>query len=120
MLTKLHSIETEENQPFLLKEYLLKRYSFYADGEESSPVNVIERSVDLQALRVIGSSGYQKCIKYLWNGWYCQQEGNPTNFVEYHNRDSVHFWTHFHPDRIRAPVYQNLCQIFFSLVYLIL
>lgn len=120
MLIKLHSIESEDVQDFLLKEYLLKRYSFFADGEETSPANVIERSVDLHALRVIGSSGYQKCIKYLWNGWYCQEEGNPTNFVEYHKRDEPNFWTHFHPDRIRAPVYQNVCQIFFSLVYLAL
>ena len=120
MLTKLHSIETEENQPFLLKEYLLKRYSFYADGEESYPANVIERAVDLHALMIIGSSGYQKCIKYLWNGWYCQEEGNPSNFVEYNARDDTKFSTHFHPDRMRAPVYQNLCQILFSLVYLAL
>lgn len=120
MLTKLHSIETEEDQPFLLKEYLLKRYSFYADGEESYPANVIERAVDLHALMIIGSSGYQKCIKYLWNGWYCQEEGNPSNFVEYNARDDTKFSTHFHPDRMRAPVYQNLCQILFSLVYLAL
>lgn len=113
-------IESEENQDFLFKECLLKRYSYFADGEETTPANVIERAVDLHALRVIGSSGYQKCIKYLWNGWYCQEEGNPTNFVEYRKRDDPHFTTHFHPDRMRAPVYQNVCQIVFSLVYLTL
>lgn len=120
MLIQHHSIETEEDQSFLLRESLLKRYSFYADGEESSPANVIERAVDLHALRVIGCSGYQKCTKYLWNGWYCQEEGNPSNFVEYHARDDTKFSTHFHPDRMRAPIYQNVCQILFSLVYLVL
>lgn len=98
----------------------MKRYSIFNDGEETSPANVIERSVDLHALRVIGSSGYQKCINYLWRGWYCQEEGNPTNFVEYGNRDSTDFWVHFHPDRMRSPVYQNICQMFFSLMYLVL
>ena len=82
------------------------------------PANVIERAVDLHALRVIGSSGYQRCIRYLWNGWFCQQEGNPTNFVPYLERDNTSFAVHFHPDRMRAPLYQNICQIFFSLIYL--
>lgn len=71
-------------------------------------------------MRVIGSAGYQKCIKYLWRGWFCQEEGNPANFVEYENKDSTDFWVHFHPDRMRSPVYQNVCQIFFSLIFLAL
>ncbi|KAL2855290.1 hypothetical protein BJY01DRAFT_204386 [Aspergillus pseudoustus] len=113
-------IEGEEDQNHLLVHVLLKRHSIFVDGEESDPANVIERAVDLHALRVIGSSGYQKCIKYLWNGWLCQQQGNPTNFVPYLERDSTSFTVHFHPDRMRAPIYQNACQILFSLVYLAL
>ncbi|KAL4796202.1 hypothetical protein BDV19DRAFT_82917 [Aspergillus venezuelensis] len=113
-------IESEEDQNYLLVQVLLKRYSIFQDGEESDPANVIERAVDLHALRVIGSSGYQKCIKYIWNGWLCQQEGNPTNFVPYQDRDSTDFAVHFHPDRMRAPIYQSACQIFFSLIYLAL
>ncbi|KAF7592683.1 hypothetical protein BBP40_012583 [Aspergillus hancockii] len=113
-------IETEENQDFLLIHTLLKRYSIFIDGAETMPANVIERAVDLHALRVIGSSGYQKCIKYLWNGWFCQQEGNPTNFVPYHEKDNTSFAVHFHPDRMRTPLYQNASQIAVSLVYLAL
>lgn len=113
-------IETEANQDIQLMDTLLKRYSIFIDGEETMPANVIERAVDLHALRVIGSSGYQKCIRYLWNGWFCQQEGNPTNFVPYHERDNIKFSVHFHPDRMRTPQYQNFCQILFSAVYLIL
>ncbi|RAL07673.1 putative potassium ion channel Yvc1 [Aspergillus homomorphus CBS 101889] len=111
-------IENEEDQDTLLAHVLLKRYSIFLDGEEKVPANVIERAVDLHALRVIGSSGYQKCIRYLWNGWFCQQEGNPTNFVPYQERDNTSFRVHFHPDRMRTPLYQNVCQILFSLVYL--
>ncbi|EAU35852.1 conserved hypothetical protein [Aspergillus terreus NIH2624] len=113
-------IETEEDHDFLLVNCLLKRYSIFVDGEETHPANVIERAVDLHALRIIGSSGYQKCIRYLWNGWFCQEDGNPTNFVPYHDKDNTSFAVHFHPDRMRTPQYQNACQIFFSLVYLIL
>ncbi|GES61833.1 potassium ion channel Yvc1 [Aspergillus terreus] len=113
-------IETEEDHDFLLVNCLLKRYSIFVDGEETHPANVIERAVDLHALRIIGSSGYQKCIRYLWNGWFCQEDGNPTNFVPYHDKDNTSFAVHFHPDRMRTPQYQNACQIFFSLVYLAL
>ncbi|KAJ5760448.1 ATPase P-type K/Mg/Cd/Cu/Zn/Na/Ca/Na/H-transporter [Penicillium odoratum] len=111
-------IESEQDQDYLLKNVLLKRYSIFSDGFESDPVNVIERSVDLHALIIIGSSGYQKCIQYLWRGWICQEEGNPTNFVEYDQKANTSYWVHFHPDRMRTPLYQNVCQIAFSLVYL--
>ncbi|EAW21222.1 putative potassium ion channel Yvc1 [Aspergillus fischeri NRRL 181] len=113
-------IESEEDQDSLMKDALLQRYSIFLDGEATTPANVIERAVDLHALRVIGSSGYQKCIKYLWRGWFCQEEGNPTNFVPYHDKDNTDFRIHFHPDRMRTPLYQNACQIFFSLIYLLL
>lgn len=106
------------DQDYLLKHVLLKRYSIFLEGEESDPANVIERSVDLHALRIISSAGYQKCIQYLWRGWICQEEGNPTNFVEYEGKSNTSYWAHFHPDRMRTPLYQNICQIVFSLIYL--
>lgn len=115
-----YSIESEPDQDYLLKNILLRRYSIFTEGEETSPANVIERSVDLHALRVIGSAGYQKCIQYLWRGWICQEESNPTNFVQYKDKSSTGYWVHFHPDRMRTPLYQNICQILFSLIYLVL
>ncbi|KAJ5709456.1 ATPase P-type K/Mg/Cd/Cu/Zn/Na/Ca/Na/H-transporter [Penicillium malachiteum] len=111
-------IEGEKDQDYLLKSVLLKRYSIFSEGFETDPANVIERSVDLHALRIIGSSGYQKCIQFLWCGWICQEEGNPTNFVEYEGKSDTSYWAHFHPDRMRTPLYQNVCQIVFSLIYL--
>lgn len=80
--------------------------------------NVIERAVDLHALRVIGSSGYQKCISYLWRGWLVQHDDNPTHFIFYRDRANTSYWAHLDPDRMRVPMYQNALQIFFSLVYL--
>jgi hypothetical protein len=111
-------VESEDDQDYLLREVLLKRYSIFRKGEETHPTNVIERAVDIHALRIIGSSGYQKCIKYLWRGWMYPDSRDPSQFIEYKDRDNISYWAHFHPDRMRAPVYQNAVLIFFSLQYL--
>ncbi|CCD45290.1 BcYVC1, Ca2+ channel protein, partial sequence [Botrytis cinerea T4] len=113
-------IETEEDQEYLLQKVLLKRYSVLVDGEQTTPANVIERAVDLHALRVTGSSGYQKCVNYLWRGWLVQDENDPSQFVDYKKKDNTNYWTHVDPDRMRAPIYQNATQIIFSLIYLAL
>lgn len=69
-------------------------------------------------MRVIGSSGYQKCISYLWRGWLVQDENDPSVFVDYHNKDNPNFFVHMDPDRMRSPRYQNAAQLLFSLIYL--
>ncbi|KAL1960650.1 hypothetical protein VTO42DRAFT_7229 [Malbranchea cinnamomea] len=113
-------IESEKDQDYLMLEALLKRYSIFRDGEETPPCNVIERAVDLHALEIISSSGYQKCIKYLWHGWLCQDDKDPSNFIEYQERTNPSYWAHFNPDRMRTPIYQNALQIFFSVLFLAL
>ncbi|KAI1109579.1 hypothetical protein F5Y14DRAFT_444561 [Nemania sp. NC0429] len=113
-------IETEEDMAYLLHSVLLKRYSIVIDGEATPPVNVIEKAVDLHALRVIGSSGYQKCLSYLWRGWLVQDENDPASFIDYKDRDNVSFWPHLDPDRMRAPIYQNAFQLVVSFIYLAL
>lgn len=99
---------------------MLKRYSVVKNGEETDPVNVIEHCIDLHALGIIGSRGYQKCIKYLWLGWICQNDMNPNYFVEYEDRANTSYWTHFNPIRMRSPIYQNVMQMGFSFLYLVL
>lgn len=74
----------------------------------------------MHALRVTGSSGYQKCVNYLWRGWLVQDENDPSTFVDYKKKDNTNYWVHVDPDRMRAPVYQNATQIIFSLIYLAL
>lgn len=113
-------IETEDDIGYLLHSVLLKRYSTLIDGEDTPPVNVIEKAVDLHALVVIGSSGYQKCIGYLWRGWLVQDEDDPSSFVEYKDRANTAFLTHADPDRMRAPMYQNAFQLLTSILYLAL
>ncbi|KAL8898468.1 MAG: hypothetical protein Q9207_006680 [Kuettlingeria erythrocarpa] len=113
-------IESEENESYLLQSLLLKRYSILISSAPTEPTNAIERAVDLHALRIIGSSGYQKCISYLWRGWLIQDDDYPSNFIAWNGKADTHFWNHFDPDRMRAPLYQNTVQIFFSLLYLVL
>ncbi|KPM40323.1 Calcium channel YVC1 [Neonectria ditissima] len=111
-------IEAEEDMEYLLHNILLRRYSFLRDNIPTAPVNVIEMAVDLHAVRVIGSSGYQKCITYLWRGWLVQDEDDPSVFVDYKDKDNRSFLVHMDPDRMRAPRYQNAAQMLFSLIYL--
>ncbi|CAD6503554.1 BgTH12-03215, partial [Blumeria graminis f. sp. triticale] len=111
-------IEMEDNQQYLMSTVLLTRYKFLINGRPSVPANVIERAVDLHALRVIGSCGYQKCVKYLWRGWLVQDDNNTSQFVEYKKKANPSYWAHVDPDRMRAPVYQNAAQVVFSLIYL--
>jgi hypothetical protein len=116
----LFRIENEEDQEWLYKEALLKRYSILHKGEVTTPANVIERAVDMHTLRVIGSSGYQKCVRSLWRGWLVQDDRDPSQFIDYENKINTTYWSHFDPDRMRVPLYQNSLLIFFSLLYLIL
>lgn len=113
-------IEAEEDVDYLLQEVLLKRYSVIVEGEDSHPANVIEKAVDMHALRIIGSSGYQKCLSYLWKGWLVQDDDDPATFVSYTERTNTNYWVHFDPDRMRVPLYQNVVQVIISVAYLAL
>lgn len=119
-LTTEGRIEGEEDEEFMMQETLLKRFSILVNGEETEPANVIERAVDLHALLVIGSSGYQKCVAHLWRGWLVQDENDPLNFIPFKKKAVTEYWAHFDPDRMRAPQYQNALQITMSATYLIL
>jgi hypothetical protein len=116
----LCSIEDEEDQDYLLRDVLLNRYSILVHGKPTMPANVIERAVDLHALRVIGSSGYQKCIHYLWRGWYVQDDEDASKFVPYAKKSDTTYSVHLDPDRMRVPQYQNAVQVIFSVLYLLL
>ncbi|OBT43441.1 hypothetical protein VE00_06140 [Pseudogymnoascus sp. WSF 3629] len=111
-------IEGEEDMEYLMSEVMLKRYATINDGTQTAVANVIEKSVDLHALRVIGSSGFQKTVKYLWKGWLVQDDNDATTFVDYKQKANPNYWVHLNPDRMRAPIYQNATQVIVSLVYL--
>jgi len=111
-------IEAEEDTHYLFEEMLLKRYSHLVNGEPTVPANAIEKAVDLHALTVIGSSGYQKCINYLWRGWVVQDDEDPSRFVNYEAKTNTSYWAHIDPDRMRVPRYQNFVQIAISIIFL--
>lgn len=114
-------IESEEDTDFLLQNILLQRFAIeVGDGEDSISANVIERAVDLHSLTVIGSSGYQKCVNYMWRGWLVQDDSHPARFVPYKEKVNTNYWVHLHPDRMRVPRYQNALQVGFSIIYLAL
>ncbi|KAK7548614.1 hypothetical protein BKA81DRAFT_294870 [Phyllosticta paracitricarpa] len=115
-----HIIEGEEDNCYLLEDVLLKRYSYVIDGEDTAPANAIEKSVDLHALRVIGSSGYQRCISFLWKGWLVQDDEDPSRFVDWKKKGNTSYWAHIDPDRMRVPAYQNALQIIISVAFLAL
>lgn len=105
---------------YLLEQVLLKRFSIYVGGEDSPSANAIERAVDLHATQVIGSSGYQKCISYIWRGWLMQDDGDPARFVPYTKKTDTSYWAHLDPDRMRVPQYQNAVQVLISIIFLAL
>ncbi|KAK7518281.1 uncharacterized protein IWZ02DRAFT_470598 [Phyllosticta citriasiana] len=100
-----HIIEGEEDNCYLLEDVLLKRYSYVIDGDDTAPANAIEKSVDLHALRVIGSSGYQRCISFLWKGWLVQDDEDPSRFVDWKKKGNTSYWAHIDPDRMRGLLY---------------
>lgn len=113
-------IEGEDDHEYLMRDILLKRFSIIIDGEPTPPSNVIEKAVDLHAVRVIGSSGYQRCVLWLLRGWMVPTNGDPDKFVEYSKKTSPYFFDHFEPGRMRVPLYQTAFAIVVSIIYLIL
>lgn len=111
-------IEAEEDMDYLFEEVLLKRYSTLVDGEPTAPANAVEKAVDLHAVTVIGSSGYQKCINYLWRGWIVQSDQDASQFISYKGKTNTSYWAHLDPDRMRVPRYQNWVQIGVSFIFL--
>ncbi|KAK0549184.1 Calcium channel yvc1, partial [Tilletia horrida] len=107
-----------QGSEYMMEQVLLRRYSVIVKGQLSAPANVIERAVDLHTLRVIGSSGYQRTVNYLWRGWITQDENDPTRFVDWESKADPSYFAHLDPDRLRTPRYQNALQLIVSLVYL--
>ncbi|GMM38627.1 Yvc1 protein [Saccharomycopsis crataegensis] len=113
-------IEQEEDEHYLFIEMLCRRYVINVNDKDSDPFSALELAVDLHSTIVIGSSGYQKCIKWLWRGWIVQSDQDATKYEIYKNISKPGYWNHYDPDRIKTPAYQNLLQIFVSVIYLML
>ncbi|CAK7892650.1 calcium channel Yvc1p [[Candida] anglica] len=113
-------IEETTNDEYLFLGMLCHRYSISLNEVDSVPISVLELAVDMHSTIVIGSSGYQRCIKWLWKGWIVQSSSDPHSYVMYKGISSHSVRTHFDPARVKTPLYQNILEIFFSVVYLAL
>lgn len=113
-------IENEKDDKYLFLGMLCHRYSVNLKGVNSEAFNALEMAVDMHSTIVISSSGFQRCIKWLWRGWIVQSSKNPHAYVLYKGVASSSIRTHFDPDRIKTPLYQNIIEIIFSFIYLIL
>ncbi|EDK43809.1 conserved hypothetical protein [Lodderomyces elongisporus NRRL YB-4239] len=105
---------------YLFLSMLCHRYTIHVNGKESTPVSALEMAVDMHSTIVIGSSGYQRCIKWLWRGWIIQSSTDTHSYVLYKGVSSHSIRTHFQPARIKTPLYQNILEVFFSFIYLAL
>lgn len=110
-------IERETDDKYLFLSMLCHRYSINLNDVDSDPENALELAVDTHSL-IISSPGYQRCIKWLWNGWIVQSAQDPSEYVLYKKRSDTSFSAHFDPDRIKSPLYQNALEIFFAVLFL--
>lgn len=113
-------IDECHDDEYLFLAVLCHRYLMHVCGEDIHPVSALELAVDMHSTIVIGSAGYQRCIKWLWRGWIVQSSGDPHLYVLYDGVASGRFRTHFNPERIKTPAYQNMLEVFFSIGYLAL
>lgn len=112
--------EEEKDLNFMLMQMLCRRYVISENDHDCDPTSALELAVDMHATTVIGASGYQRCLKWIWRGWIVQNIADPTTYVLCNSIPSLEFKRHFHPDRLKTPMYQNILQIWFSLIFLVL
>jgi hypothetical protein len=112
-------IDRETDDKYLFISMLCHRYSINLNDEDSEPENALELAVDTHSL-IISTSGYQRCIKWLWIGWIVQSKHDPSEYVLFNKKADSNFWTHFNPNRIQTPLYQNALEILVAIIFLIL
>ena len=117
-------IDATDDITTLFPLVLLKRYMLPTDNgtATSNPKSVIELAVDYHALNVIGSNNFQRCINYVWRGFYLVEYTvhNELAFKRCVHLESRRFADHFNPERIRVPKYQNMIHLIISIVFLVL
>lgn len=113
-------IESQKDETYLFIQMLCRRYSIYLHDEDTVPVSALELAVDRHSITIISSSGYQRCMKWLWRGWIVQSARDPQSYVIYEEVAKSKISAHFSPNRLKTPMYQNYIEIFISVLYLIL
>lgn len=112
--------EEKKNLHFLFMQMLLRKYAINENDKDVEPTNAVEMATDLHCTIVIGSNGFQRCLRWLWRGWIVQSRHDPMIFIKEERIASTKFWHHFNPERIKTPKYQNILQIIFSILFLLI
>ncbi|CAB4253264.1 similar to Saccharomyces cerevisiae YOR087W YVC1 Vacuolar cation channel, mediates release of Ca(2+) from the vacuole in response to hyperosmotic shock [Maudiozyma barnettii] len=112
--------EEKKNIHYLFNHILLRRYSIFEIAGSSNQMNAVELATDLHCTIIVGTSGFQRCLVWLWDGWIIQSPKNLDCFIKEEIVVSTSYLDHFTPQRIKTPKYQNFLTILFSVIYLIL
>lgn len=112
-------IDEQTSDKYLFLEMLCKKYVIHLHSEDARPASALELAVDMHSTIVMSSSGYQRCIKWIWRGWIIQSSSDNL-YKLFDGVSSTSILSHFDPQRIKTPLYQNILEIFFSLFYLAL
>lgn len=112
--------EESKNLDYMFLNMLLRRYSINENDIDSEAMSALELATDMHCTIVIASGGFQRCLKWLWRGWIVQSRQDPTTFIKDDSVSSLNFFSHFDPERIKTPQYQNILQIWFSIIFLVL
>lgn len=112
--------QNRKDEAYLFIEILCRRFLICLNGENTTPASALELAVDNHLIVVISSSGYQRCIKWMWRGWIIQLRSDPRAYIMYKDINNTRFISHFNPNRIKSPKYQNIMEIGISFVYLCL
>lgn len=111
-------IDQQTDDKYLFISMLCHRYSINLNDEDSEPENALELAVDTHSL-IISTSGYQRCIKWLWVGWIIQSRHDPSEYVLYKGKVDTSYLSHFDPDRLKTPLYQNTLEILVAALFLV-
>jgi hypothetical protein len=101
------------------------------DGNATVPTSAVELAADLHIIRVIAATNFQRCVTALWRGYYSIQYYDDNRLIvgQYKYLTSQHFRQHFDTQRIKGtlflvfnkvPLYQNVLNLFFTLLFVLL
>ena len=113
-------LERQDDEEFVYSEALLRRYQIIRNGRKSDPKSAIELAVDYHITRVVAAGPYNNAMNKIWAGDYLVKyaEDESLQFQQSVHRHNHNFWDHFKVSRCNIPRYQNILQIFLSLVFL--
>ncbi|ODQ55443.1 hypothetical protein SAICODRAFT_76435 [Saitoella complicata NRRL Y-17804] len=114
-------IDTTDDVDELFKSLLFRRYSMLQAGSETDRISAAEAAIDQHVTYVIGANNFQRCITYLWRG-YWEVDSGPDGMTFTPNREltNTSFRVHLDGEKIKTPRYQTLWGVVTSVIFLLL